>query len=488
MLINFLNEYYKSRSQDNDCSNLINMYLEIENQEHIRIIANNSYTLDPPTQLTKQHGKFNIIAYPTDGAIAFNSGTGSVVRGLYEHLEVVYGVVDNHLYSYNSSGTRSASLGTLNTSTGIVEINAINDYLFINDETDGYAYKISTNTFTTVADLDFPASPYTTTAQDGYILVSPADSIVVQASAISDPLTWNALSFSSKVGQGDNIVKIVSNQEKIWVLGQKTTEVWYNDGQAPFAFTPTPGVFLEYGCAAKNSVAKGNNTIYMLARSHAGGLTVVEMSGYDPKEISNAAITYQINQLSTTNDAIGFCYMKNKHEYYVLTFPTAGKTFQYDISMGLWSERQSTVSGAQTRWIANCYCYCYGKHIIGAYNSGKLLYLSDSTYTEDGISIYREIATPPAYAAGKKMFLPRLQIDFETGIGANKTINLYVSYDSGRSYITWDTSSTVPDTGGRLFWTRLGMTQNSFAFKLTTTMDGNFTVLGAFADVEVGET
>ncbi len=485
MLINFLNEYYKSRSLDNNCSDLINMYLEVENQDRVKLQSEDTGTKQL-SELTKQHGKFNVIAYPTDGLTVFNSGSGSIVRGLYEHLEVVYAVVDDKLYSYNSGGTRSSSLGTLSTSTGQVEIQAINDYIIINDETDQYTYRISTTTFATTTDGDFPASPYTIAAQDGYAFVAPTNSTTVQGSDISNPTSYNALSFSTKIGQGDNIVKLLSNQEKLWVFGQKTTEIWYNSGAATFSFQPYPGVFLEYGCAAKNSVAKGNNTIYMLSRSKSGGLTVVEMIGYEPKEIANKAITYQINQLATTSDAIGFCYMKNGHEFYVLTFPTVAKTWQYDITTGLWAERQSTISAAQTRWIANCYTYCYGKHLIGAFNSGTIYVLSDSTYTENSQSIFRQIITPPAYAQGKKLFIDRLQVDLETGVGSSLVINLYTSYDSGRNYTTWDTASTIPLVGDRLFWTRLGMTQNAFVVKLTTTANAKFVVLGAFAEARVG--
>jgi hypothetical protein len=462
MKINFLNEYYKNRAEDQNASTLVNLYLEED----------------------KAQGKNAVVAFPTPGLTAFNAGSGSIVRAATEHRSVAYAVVDNKFYSYSVAGVRT-QLGTLNTSTGSCTISTISNQIMIIDGTYGYNYNTNSNIFGVIVDADFPASPIALTALDEIFYVSSDNSAAVYGSDIADGTSWSALSFGSKTGS-DYVEALVTNKELVYVLGTYTSDTWYNAGSATFSLeTVGLGGFFNYGCAAVGSVAKGMDTVLFLAQCPSGGKEVVMMEQYTPKQISSRAINYQINQLSTTSDAIGYCYKKSGHEFYVITFPTAAVSFMYDLTTGVWSELQSYVSAAYTRHLSNCYMYCYGKHLVGAYNSGGIYALDDAVYQDAGAQIKRQIVSPPGYMEGKKVYCDKLQIDLETGVGSNLTVTLDVSKDSGRTYTTTYTG-TIPTSGGRLFWNRLGMTQNAFVFRLTYTDNSKFCVLGAYSELRTG--
>ncbi len=461
--VSLLNQYYKNRASDNNASDLLNMYLEQDEAQ----------------------GKYKIIAYSRPGLSTWNTDAGSVVRGGINHEGTAYFVVDNKLYSYASNGTRTEQ-GTLNTSTGRVRLASISNQIEITDGTDIYNYNSNTDTFTIVSDPDKPVSPVALASQDGFFLFSVNNSDVVYGSDIADGTSFNALSFGSKSGNGDYVVGLISNKRNLHVLGQEISEIWFNSGAVTFSFESLDlGAIFHYGCLATDSVARGMDTIFYFGQNETGGRCVIMMDNYKPVPISTKALDYQFSLLTTVSDAFGYCFKQSGHEFYVLTFPTDEKTFVFDTTSQIWAEWTSYISSSYTRFIGNCHINCYGKNLVGAYNSGTIYYLDPTVYQDNGAQIKRQITTPPGYIEGNKIFLDRLQIDLQTGVGDSMSVNLDVSKDSGRTYTAF-TSQSIPATGNRLNWRRLGMTQQAFVVRFNTIANANFIVLGALADVRQG--
>lgn len=340
--------------------------------------------------------------------------------------------------------------------------------------------QVTTSTFTdNVIDND---------CQDEFGLAVKPNSQIWYSSAISDITTWPVISFASTTGNQNNIVAIVSIHREIWLFGSQNTEVWYNAGTTFFTWARRPDVFIEYGCAAKQSVAKGDNTVFCLGQSPTGGPVVVRMNGYSPVVISTPSINYAISTYSTVSDAIGFVYQQEGHEFYVLTFPTAGVTWVYDIATQAWHQRQSDISGNQTRWLASCYAYCYSKQLIGDYNSGNIYQLDMSQYLENSNPITRTIVTAPYYQAGVQIYCDKLQIDFDQTPGAELSeITLYVSRDGGNTFGVGKPAIPVQTSDGqwRCYWNRLGRSR-TWVLKIVTTMNNKFLILGAWANFRAG--
>lgn len=479
MLINFLNESYLTRSPDQNNSNLVNMYLDIENKS-----VTDAYNRGG---LSPEHGKYKIIAYPSSGKTLWSSNvTGNSVRGSINHLSVYYAVIDNTFYSFNSSGV-ATNRGTLSTSSGACELAFIKNEILISDGTHAYLYVIDTTTFTDVtANLPFSGTIQTITAQDEYFFMSQQTTNVVWASAISDGSTWNALSFGLKNTYGDSVVKLLAVNSRLWVIGSKTTEIWYNTGATPFAYSIVSGGVYSYGCAVKSSVTTHEGVIYMIGASASGGLSLLSVSetgGVMPA--SNQGILNQFNKLSATSDCVSYCYEKLGHVFCMFTFPTAQASYEYDITVGMWSQRKSYISGNYVNDIGSCHSYAYGYNLIGDLNSGNIYYLDDTNYQENGNQIIRQLVTPPAYNSGNKLFVNKLQVDLQNNIGSDLSVTLEASFDSGQTFTDTYTGN-IPSAGGRLYWTRLGMTQNAFVFRLTFTGNGKFIILGAQAEIEQG--
>jgi hypothetical protein len=99
------------------------------------------------------------------------------------------------------------------------------------------------------------------------------------------------------------------------------------------------GAFIQHGCAAKYSVAQMGDALFWLSQDKQGGNVVLKGQGYQAERISTHAIEVAIASYAVKSDAIGYTYQQEGHQFYVLTFPTADRTWVYDLVTGEWHER-----------------------------------------------------------------------------------------------------------------------------------------------------
>lgn len=437
-------------------------------------------------------GSFPFIAKPTPGLSVFGTISATVIRALFTHKEIVYAVADNKFYSIDSAGVETER-GTLLTSTGRVSIAAIDGEIMLVDGSKGYTYVIATTTFAQITDVDFPSSVDFVTAQDGYFIIVKPSSGRFHISALNDGQTWAALDFATAEGSPDNLVACISDRREVWLLGERTTEIWANTG-GTFPFTRISGVFIQHGIAAKHTLAQGDNTLFWLAKNNSGQSTVVRTDGLNATIISNRGITDEIDEMTTVDDAFAYVYQQSGHEFYVLTFPTENKTFCYDASTAQWHRRTSygTVSQTYDRHRSNCMAFAYGKILVGGYNDGNIYSFSQTTYTDNGTHILRKLVTGPLFNDNKWLTAHNLEINFKKGVGlvsgqgSDPQAMLRISKDGGRTWSNslWRSPGSIGSYTANALWNRLGSTKNAFVFELTATDPVEWVILGATADIE----
>src|SRR6185437_3483608 len=134
------------------------------------------------------------------------------------------------------------------------------------------------------------------------------------------------------------------------------------------------------------------------------------------------------------------------HEFYVLTFPTADRTWVYDATLPpelAWHQRLSYDPYAQAfhRHRSNCYMNFGGMRVVGDYQNGALYQLTRAAYTDAGWPILCRRRAPHIWNkdSRQRQFLQSLQLDFKpgqgaaTGLGANPQAYLTLSRDGGQS-------------------------------------------------------
>jgi hypothetical protein len=206
---------------------------------------------------------------------------------------------------------------------------------------------------------------------------------------------------------------------------------------------------------AAYSVAKLDNSLFWLGADARGFGVVYRNQGYNALRVSTHAIEFAIQNYSVLTDAIAYTYQQEGHSFYVLTFPTVGKTWVYDVATGLWHERAGFKNGDYTRHRSNCQMNFNQEIIVGDFENGNIYALDLDVY-KDGTGIQKWLRSWRALPQGannyKRTAQHTLQLDAETGVG----LNLYPEYDVAETITT--------QTG-------LGLATSNVGFLLTEASD-----------------
>jgi hypothetical protein len=455
-------------------------------------------------------GRTNIAYYPTPGLKLFVDLSGASVIAMTSQNNIAYIVyndaLNNHtkFVSVNSSGTETV-LGTIvgGGSLARVSIAAINDQLLIATGSTAYLYVISTNTLSTVSSGNFPANCTQVAAISAFFVAFQPGKQTFNISNLADGLTWQALQFASTTTFPDILVSGAQLYQQLYLIGQSVTEIWGLSGQL-IPLQSNPGYFLNYGCAAADSVAYADNSLVWLSRQADGQFAVIQVQGNTPTVVSTPAMTNEFSTYSKVSDARAYAYLESKsgHEMYVINFPTAAKTWVLDLTTNFWFELRSQSTSSNTksptfaRHRSNCYANINGINLVGDYQSGKIFSLDNNTYVDDSTSIIpRIIVTPALHYLDQYISIYELQLLCDVGVGlnsgqgSNPLLGLSISRDSGRTYSNqrFVSLGAIGQYKTRVKWTMLGAARN-FVFKFTMTDPIPFVVLGgnikAFTETE----
>jgi hypothetical protein len=332
----------------------------------------------------------------------------------------------------------------------------------------GYIYNTSTSVFAQITDPDYPGASVVDYL-DGYFVFIQPNSQRIWLTALLDGTSVDPLDFVSAEGDPDNIVSMIVDHREVWLFGNNTTEVWYNAGLSDFPLVRVQGAFNELGCAARYSVAKMNNQVYWLGRDDRGDGIVYQANGYMGQRISTHAIEWQIQQYGDISDAVAYTYQQDGHSFYVITFPSVGKTWAYDAVTGAWHERAGWYNGQWVRQRGATQTFYNNQVLIGDYENGNIYAYDLDVYADNGapqrwLRSWR--ALPTGDNTLRRTAQHALQLDCETGVGLNlgqgsdPQVMLRWSDDGGHTWSNehWRSMGKIGQYGYRTIWRRLGMT------------------------------
>jgi len=328
---------------------------------------------------------------------------------------------------------------------------------------------------------------------DGYFIFIQGNTNQFYVSDINS-FVVNPLSFASAEGDPDDIVAIIANNRDLWILNERTTELFSNTGNADFPFERVGGGFVEKGCAAKYSVAKIEGNVFWLGRDEAGQGIVYAARGLVPQRISTHAVEASIKKYADISTATAYTYQSGGHSFYVLNF--AEGTWVYDLSTKMWHERAYTNAGVLERHRAENHAFYqpFGIHLVGDYSGNQVYKLNDDYFSDDGAEITRLRSFPHLSNSSNRLFCKSLKIDMEVGIGLNgitqgsdPQVMLDFSDDGGHTFGNehWTSVGSIGEYKKRVYWRRLGSFRDRvFRIKITDPVKVN--LIAAEIDIEQG--
>jgi len=464
----FIGGAYQARSRKFDAQRCVNLYPEV-------------------SEAGPGPSKSPMALIGTPGLAPWATLAGGGVRGLLRFSPTVaVAVAGPNVYRVAPDGT-GTQLGTIDAGTAPVSM-----------ASNGAVVAIATGAalyFLNPASGQITAAPYTADRVDfvdGYFVFNEAGSGRFRITQLygSD---IDALDFATAEGAPDDVVGLIVDHREVWLFGTSSTEVWFNSGEPDFPFSRIQGAFMEVGCAARHSIAKLDNSVFWLAADERGQGMVLRAAGYQPQRISTHAIEHAIAGYARIDDAVAFTYQQEGHAFYVLSFPTADRTWVYDASTNLWHERawRNPLIGTMHRHRGQCQMAFGGQTIVGDWEAGKLYRLDLNSYTDDGAPIPRIRTCPHISGDQRLMFFHALQVDMEVGGGqpgnAPPQARLRWSDDGGWSWSNelWASMGRIGERGTRVRWRRLGKSRDR-VFEVSITDPVKVVIIGASLEATQG--
>lgn len=328
---------------------------------------------------------------------------------------------------------------------------------------------------------------------DGYlILISKASNQFYVSAWLGT--SFNPLDYATAEGNPDNIVAEVALNRDLWLFNTVSIEIFTNTGNPDFPFERVQSGYIEQGCAAAFSVAKTGGAVLWLSRDESGQGMVMASSGPSPQRISTHAIEYAISTYADISSARAYTYQNEGHSFYVLNFDEA--SWVYDLTTKLWHERAYLNNGTLERHRGQTHGFLpgLGIHLVGDYQSGKIYQLKENVNTDDGAAVKRLRSAPHVSNELKRIFYGLLQIDLETGIGLDGSVQgsdpqimMRFSDDGGHTWSN-EKQAAIGKLGNyktRAIWRRLGQSRDRI-FEVSVTDPIDVTLIDAEIEIEPG--
>ncbi len=434
--------------------------------------------------------KSQVVVYGTPGLVK-QFALPAEARSLLGTQINLYAVSGNTFYQITGAGTIVFS-GVIGTNIGHAEMAVNPTQVILVDGNAGYIY--SGGALTPIAAAAFPNGAKTVTFVGSYFVVEQPNSQKFWVCNVFDGTTWNALAFASASQYSDNILAVDSANANLILFSERHIEFWQNVGSTPQPFAPLLSATSEYGLDSIGSRAHIDNSIIFVGHNPQGTPQVCRIQGYQVSVISTPDLDFIMQNISTTSDAVALVYTENGHPIYQVTFPsvgTAGRSFFYDCSTGLWQEAQTGLTADYSkRHAGNLSTYYNGDTYVSDFSNGNIYTLDGGAYTDNGTTILRELCTRHASSDFNVFTIDEVYLDMETGVGlvsgqgSNPQISLEVSKDNGRTFGPPLISYLGP-LGNylyRVIWRRFGSARD-FVFRFRMTDPVKFAITAAAISV-----
>jgi hypothetical protein len=250
----------------------------------------------------------------------------------------------------------------------------------------GNIISATTATTTQIADGDAPTTVTSIAFIDGYLLANNANN-QFYSSDLNDFDAWTATNVWTADTNNDNIDYIKVSNRDIYLMGERSIEVWQSTGSA-LLFERRVGAEVPDGIIAPYTVVDDSGILYYLNRDNK------LIQGNKPV---STAIDKVIAGFTTVTDATGDIVQFEGRRFYMLNFPTEGRTFMYDILLNGWCEWAYWNAGQADYELFKGACAVYvpswGVMLMGDKSNGKIYTLDKDTFTDDGDLIRMKLLT-----------------------------------------------------------------------------------------------
>jgi len=163
-------------------------------------------------------------------------------------------------------------------------------------------------------------------------------------SGLNDGTQYSGLDFATASAGSDPTIAVEIYHEQLLVFCQFHTEIWWDSGNVSFPFQRYDAALIARGLSSPYAVCSEDNTVFWMGED---GI-FYRLNGFAPVRISTFAMEHAWAQYPLKYlDISCFVLDQEGHKFIIINFPSGAATWCYDISSGLWHQRESF----GTRWV-----------------------------------------------------------------------------------------------------------------------------------------
>lgn len=364
----------------------------------------------------------SLMPWPGEKNFLNNSSEGN--RGLAVYKNELYQVAGNSLYKISSDGI-SNKVGTIPDTKRCDFVEDSNN-LIIRTDTRTVIYNGST--VSEITDTDLVRGKTLAYLNTQVIYQGEGDQFAV--SDAGNPSSISGLNYGSAETVGDNLLQVYSFQERLYLAGERSIEVWYNTGVGNPPFSRIQGSSANVGVSGSYTMANSENQLYFLS----GNGVVYRTSSYQPENITPSSIAKTIRDQGNLGEAVGKIIKLDSQSFYILQLENI--TLCYSEQTNQWT----SISTGQNigKHLFYDYAYCYGNHYVADRRNGNVYQWDFDTNTSNGNYLIRQRDTAPISSLGRRLNMRRIELQLETGTGnltnVNPQISIQLSFDGGKSF------------------------------------------------------
>lgn len=402
------------------------------------------------------------------------------IRGVVEMNSLLYVVSGEELWSVDEDGNATfIAVGITGSNPVGMDQNGF-EVIIVNG-TFVYSYLLSAGTVLQVASAGVHASN-SVTVLNSYFILDYKDTNQFYISAVLDGRTYDILDYASAESNSDKVYGVKALNGVLYLLGSRTIEIWSHTGAADFPFAAVNGAVINKGLASTKAFAEQDSQLFILGND----LVAYRVSGQQETRISNSAIEREWQDYDTVSDVFCFPYDWSGSKFVCYTFPTANRTFIFDLQTNLFHERQSFAQTLtdERAWRVTSAIRVFNTVVMGDGQTNKLGKLNNNVFTDFDDTVVMTMVTPTVYNQGKLIPCPMLELDFKAGVGtatgqgSDPVIMMAYSKDGGETFIEREDASMgqVGQYTRRVRWDRLGSAYSwIFRFRVSDPVPRTFT-------------
>lgn len=258
--------------------------------------------------------------------------------------------------------------------------------------------------------------PNSVSFQDSYFFFTIADCRVFASS--QNALTQNALTFITCQKKSDvTLLRGIPFNGYMLFFTTGSCEIWQDAANPAPAFPYGFFLLLETSLVQSAAIAgweTGFGELLWVASDFgvywmtAGSLGPVKVSPPDLDRLIEA-------QVNAGNLLEAGCKSYGGRKFWNISSPAW--SWEFNLSTRKWHELWSWNAGIYVRARATCGHPAFGKWIVGDQQSGRLLYVDDTNYTENGSPLLFRIESGPVRGFPQGLRIARMDADFDFGVG-----------------------------------------------------------------------